>query len=66
MNQLVITNMKRGPHGILATSVVVLAVKRHEGAFEVLDLRWLNGCTQMWLAGYLRMYILLYVSYTSI
>lgn len=33
MHQLQITNMRRGPHGIQATSVAVLAVKRHEGAF---------------------------------
>lgn len=32
MHQLQITNMRRGPHGIQATSVAVLAVKRHEGA----------------------------------
>ena len=67
MHQLQITNMGRGPHGIQATSVVVLAVKRHEGAFWGAGSEWwLNGFTQMWLAGYLRLHVLLYISYTSI
>ena len=67
MHQLQITNMGRGPHGIQATSVVVLAVKRHEGAsWGAGSEWWLNGFTQMWLAGYLRLHVLLYISYTSI
>ena len=67
MHRLQITNMGRGPHGIQATSVVVLAVKRHEGAsWGAGSEWWLNGFTQMWLAGYLRLHVLLYISYTSI
>ena len=67
MHRLQITNMGRGPHGIQATSVVVLAVKRHEGAsWGAGSEWWLNGFTQMWLAGYLRLHVLLYISYTTI